>query len=80
MQVRVIFEDGSWGFVVDYKLNNFIETGKVSAFFCPLVYEWVNVGHEFCENCQIKHRAPAGDYHTCFFNREHKCEDDYGNT
>lgn len=74
MQVRVICKDGSWGSVEDCDLNDFIRTGKATAFYCPLSNEWVNVGHGFCEDCQIKHLTPPEDSHECIFHWQQKCK------
>jgi len=76
MKVRVICKCGSIGSVEHFDLNDFIRVGRVTAFFCPLSMEWVDAGHGFCVECRIKHRSPAGNYHTCLFNREHNYEDD----
>jgi len=74
MKVRVIGTDGSWGSVEGCYVNDFIRTGKVTAFYCSLSNEWVNVGHGFCEDCQIWHLAPPEDFHECVFHLQEKSE------
>jgi len=34
--IRVIRKDGCWGSVEDHNLDDFIGSGIVTAFFCPL--------------------------------------------
>ena len=72
--IRVICKFGRWGSSEDYDLANFISAGNVTAFFCPLSNDWVNVGHGFCEDCRIKHLTQPDDSHACVFHRQLKCE------
>jgi len=74
MQVRVICNDGSWGSAEDCELNALVRASKVTAFYCPISNEWIDVVREFCEDCQIWHLAPPEDSHACVFHRQLKCE------